>query len=207
MAVGINAYANFIIHKKTSKVNLNVGILFSIIGSIGVFLGATLGLVTSSRNLLFLFSILMIVIGIYMYIQKSRENSKVKKVDVSDGKTSETAKVGTYSVLTGFASGFFGIGGGFLIVPSIMYSKRISINEAVGTSLLVVGTFGMLTAIRYAFSGDVIYSVSMLYIIGGVFGGIIGTKISVGLNTNFLRKIFSVVIIVVGIYVMVKTFT
>src|SRR3546814_18328887 len=54
---------------------------------------------------------------------------------------------------TGVVSGFFGIGGGFLIVPSLMASTRMPMINAVGTSLVAVTAFGLTTALNYAFSG------------------------------------------------------
>ncbi len=57
--------------------------------------------------------------------------------------------------LVGLLSGYFGIGGGFLIVPGLIISGGLNIIEAVGTSLIAVGTFGVTTAARYAISGEV----------------------------------------------------
>ncbi len=88
-------------------------------------------------------------------------------------------------------------------MPSILYSSDTSINKAVGTSLLAVGTFGIVTAIRYAFAGDLIISIALLYVLGGIFGGILGTRITTSINKSLLRKIFAIIIIVVGIYMLV----
>lgn len=205
LAVGVNAYINFYAHRRKGNVRFGVGALFSIIGAIGVFAGSTVGLLTNSGRLLFLFSLLMIAVGVRMYIAKGR---RLESSDNDDFKEQELktkyGKVSLFSVLTGFASGFFGIGGGFLIVPAIMYSTKIKINEAIGTSLLVVGTFGLLTAARYAISGDLIYSISIFFIAGGIFGGILGSKISASMDTSLLRRIFSIIIVAVGVYVMAK---
>ena len=46
----------------------------------------------------------------------------------------------------GVVSGFFGIGGGVLVVPALLFSTGLDILKAVGTSLIYVGTFGMVTA-------------------------------------------------------------
>lgn len=201
LAVGINAYINFISHRRKNKLNVKAGTLFSIIGIVGVLIGSSIGLLTNSSSLLVLFSILMVGIGIYMYI--GRRNAS--KAHEKDNSGNIYPKVGLFSVLTGFASGFFGIGGGFLIVPALMYSAKLEINEAVGTSLLVVGTFGVVTAIRYGFSGHLLYTVSLFYIIGGVIGGVIGTRVSTSMEKNRLRRIFAVIVILVGFYVMAKT--
>ncbi|AKA49520.1 membrane protein [uncultured archaeon] len=204
LAVGVNAYINFFSHRKRVKIKMNVGIIFSLIGAAGVLLGTTIGLLTESSRLLLLFSFLMIGVGFFMYMGKKghsihKEPQPEKKLKKNLGKISGS------SLMTGFASGFFGIGGGFLIVPALMYSTKININEAIGTSLLVVGSFGILTAIRYGIAGNLLYSVSLFYIIGGIFGGIFGSRISTGMDTSRLKKLFSIIIIIVGIYVMFRT--
>lgn len=206
LAVGVNAYINSFSHMRHSNVNIKVGAFFSIVGVAGVLIGSSIGLITNSDSLLVLFSILMMGIGIFMYIGKRKhknEGASDSSTEIKTGK--KYGKLGTFSILTGFSSGFFGIGGGFLIVPALVYSAGMEIDQAVGTSLLVVGTFGILTAFRYGLSGNLLYSVSLFYIIGGVIGGIVGTKISVGMPRDTLRKVFSVIIVIVGIYVLLRT--
>ena len=218
LAVGITAYINFVQHLKKKNANIKLGGVFALVGIIGVLIGSTLGLIIKGGELLFFFSILMIVIGVYMYISKCRavpdedckERAKMTKYD----------KVSAYSLIVGFASGFFGIGGGFLIVPGLLASSKIKISMAIGTSLLAVGTFGVVTAIRYAMVapglqyissgiiGDVLILVAIVYVIGGIFGGFLGTRLSVNLGgrKGDLRKVFSIIIILVGIYVAFESY-
>lgn len=201
LAVGINAYINFIGHFRKHNVDIKVGLIFSIVGVIGVLVGTTLGLITPGESLIGVFSVLIIIIGLYMLLTKCKKcthSKKSKKLKVNK------KKVSVFSLIAGFASGYFGIGGGFLIVPSILYSSNTNINRAVGTSLLAVGTFGIVTALRYAFAGDLIISIALLYVLGGFFGGIIGTKITTSISKSLLRKIFAIIIIVVGIYMLIQ---
>jgi uncharacterized membrane protein YfcA len=80
--------------------------------------------------------------------------------------------------LVGIAAGYFGIGGGFLIVPALIHAIHgLSIFEAIGTSLIPISAFGFLTATKYAFVGQINWFVSLLLIIGGAVGGIIGTRL------------------------------
>ncbi len=218
LAVGITAYINFVQHLKKKNANIKLGGVFALVGIIGVLIGSTLGLIIKGGELLFFFSMLMIIIGIYMYISKCRavpdedckERAKMTKYD----------KVSAYSLIVGFASGFFGIGGGFLIVPGLLASSRVKISMAIGTSLLAVGTFGVVTAVRYAIVapglqyinsgiiGDVLIFVAIVYVLGGIFGGYLGTKLSVNLGgrKGDLRKVFSIIIILVGIYVAYESY-
>ncbi len=72
LAVGINAFINVYSHFRKHNVRLKVGGIFSIFGVIGVLAGTTLGLLTPGEELLFIFSFLMMIIGIYMFISKCK---------------------------------------------------------------------------------------------------------------------------------------
>src|SRR3546814_7134217 len=94
--------------------------------------------------------------------------------DWSSDVCSSDLKVIGLGLGTGVVSGFFGIGGGFLIVPSLMASTRMPMINAVGTSLVAVTAFGLTTALNYAFSGLVDWPLATVFIIGGFAGGFAG---------------------------------
>ena len=79
-------------------------------------------------------------------------------------------------LVVGAVSGFFGIGGGFLIVPGLMLATGMPILNAIGSSLFSVGRFGLTTAINYALSGLIEWAIALLFIAGGVAGGYGGTR-------------------------------
>ena len=110
-------------------------------------------------------------------------------------------------MIVGAFSGFFGIGGGFLIVPGIMLGSGMAILSAIGSSLLSVGAFGLTTAINYAISGLIDWKVAALFIIGGLVGGIFGTRTAVRLAADRRKLIytFAAVIFAVAIYMLVRT--
>lgn len=195
LSVSINAFLNIIPHARKKNFDLRTGAFFSVFGTGGVLLGNQLGLMTPGNRLLFLFGILMIFVAIYM----------LKRPQVSLGKRSYS-KLAVSAFLVGFASGYFGIGGGFLITPTLMYVGGLEITKAIGTSLLSVGTFGMVTAIRYYISNKLNVFVSLLFIAGGVFGGWGGAKLSTSLPKKTMIKIFASVLIVIGFYVIYKSY-
>jgi len=154
------------------------GIIFSIPGIFGVLVGAELGLLKPCKKLLFIFAILMIIIAIYMLKRKYTNESENPTLKESYPKHL------SISFIVGFSSGYFGIGGGFLIVPGLIYSAGLNIIQAVGTSLISVGLFGFVTALRYSFNGDLNLLITSLYIAGGILGGWIGTT----LQPRYLRE-------------------
>jgi hypothetical protein len=82
------------------------------------------------------------------------------------------------ALAAGAASGFFGIGGGFLIVPGLMLATGMPMISAVGTPLLSVGTFGLATALNYACSGLVDWVLAAQFIGGGILGMLLAVCLS-----------------------------
>ena len=201
LAVGINAYLNLIPHTLKKNVNYRTGVIFTVPGIIGVLIGSELGLLTPGTFLLFFFGFLMIAIALYML--------KRKCVDISE-RGRKVSKSYLILILTGitvgFASGYFGIGGGFLIVPGLLFDGGLNIIQAVGTSLMAVGTFGVVTAARYAISGDLNIIISVLFILGGVLGGWIGARYASRVPKRRLTQIFAIIVIVVAIYIIYQNY-
>lgn len=110
---------------------------------------------------------------------------------------------------TGTLSGFFGIGGGFLIVPSQMFATGMPILNAVGSSLVAVTAFGLTTAVSYAFSGLVDWMLAADFVAGGLIGGFFGTWLAHVLagRRAALNILFATVIFAVAIYMLARSVT
>ena len=106
----------------------------------------------------------------------------------------------------GALSGFFGIGGGFLIVPGLVTATSMPLLNAIGSSLVSVAAFGATTAVSYALSGLVDWQLALLFIVGGAFGGFAGIRLARKLSARrrVLTLIFSGAVAVVGVYVVLK---
>ncbi|MEM0157898.1 MAG: sulfite exporter TauE/SafE family protein [Thermoplasmataceae archaeon] len=202
LAVGVNAYLNLIPHTIKGNVSYKTGLTFTAPGIIGVLIGSELGLITPGQVLLFFFSFLMIAIAIYMLKRKCVERSISENVV-----RRSTLKLVSVGLAVGFASGYFGIGGGFLIVPGLLFGGGLNIIQAVGTSLMSVGTFGVVTAIRYWISGELDLVVSAIFIIGGILGGWLGARIASNVPRKRLTQMFAVIVIVVAIYILSQNYT
>jgi len=197
LAVGLNAYLNLIPHARKSNVLFKEGLIFSAPGVAGVLLGAQIGLITPGKKLLFIFALLMIAIAGYML----RRKCVTPAVEPKTLHRSLPKMLGI-GFAVGFASGYFGIGGGFLIVPGLIYSAGLNIVSAVGTSLVSVGTFGVLTAARYALSHELDPLISALFVIGGVGGGWAGARLATRMPRRRLTQVFAVIIIIVAFYMI-----
>ncbi|MCW0000570.1 sulfite exporter TauE/SafE family protein [Pararhizobium sp. YC-54] len=204
LAVSANAYLNLVGHAIRGHVWWRCAFIFATAGSLGAYLGSSLGKVIDGQKLLFAFGLLMMFVSFVMRQKQSQTYM-----------TAQSLTIGTHwksslvALLTGLCSGFFGIGGGFLIVPGLLLATGMPLINAIGTSLLAVGTFGLTTAINYAFSGFVDWLTAGYFIAGGIGGGIVGTVAATRLAThrNALSQIFRWVILCVSLYVLWRSHT
>ncbi len=202
VAVAANAAANLANHARAKNVKWRCALVFTVAGIIGAFGGSTFGKMVDGQKLLALFAMLMMVVGGLMLRKRSAEGSK----NVRLGRENFFKLVGI-GLATGALSGFFGIGGGFLIVPGLVLATGMPILYAVGSSLVAVTGFGLATAANYAFSGLVDWVLAALFIAGGVLGGLFGAKLSttLGSKKGMLNTVFAALIFVVAIYMLVRS--
>jgi uncharacterized membrane protein YfcA len=107
----------------------------------------------------------------------------------------------------GALSGFFGIGGGFLIVPGLMGATAMPLINAIGSSLVSVTAFGTTTAASYAWSGLIDWPLAILFIVGGAGGGGGGPRLAHHLAgyKHALTLTFSGIVVTVGLYIVAKS--
>lgn len=206
LSVSANALFNFAGHARSGHVRWKNALIFAVVGAVGAVLGSTLGKHFDGQRLLFLFAILMVLVGVMMLRSKPKDVNG-QACDAAE-LTHCVPQVSAAAVLVGTMSGFFGIGGGFLIVPGLLVSTRMPMLFAVGSSLLAVSSFGVATAANYAWSGLVDWPVAGLYILGGVAGGLVGMRLCSALAPHQVAfsRIFSGIIFAVAAYMIFRTF-
>ena len=201
LAVAANAATGLANHARAGTVKWRCGLMYAGAGVVGAFFGSTAGKAFDGQKLLFLFAIVMIVVGILMLRRGKHEGYAGAQCDRGNA-----GKVLGAGLGTGGFSGFFGIGGGFLIVPGLIASTGMPMINAVGTSLVAVTAFGLTTAANYAFSGLVDWVLAGVFIAGGVIGSLAGTRAAKRLSSSGqLTSIFAALIFVVAAYMLWKS--
>ena len=211
LAVAANAFANLLSHWRAGNVKWSCAATFAVAGVIGatigstlgkLAIGSTLGKLVDGQQLLFLFALAMIAVGAAMLRPRAAKgNPDIRMTPWI------AVRLSAIGLVVGAISGFFGIGGGFLIVPGLMLGSGMPILNAIGSSLFSVGSFGLTTAVNYALSGLIDWTIALLFIVGGVGGGILGMHSAIRLASNrrMLTYIFASVIFAVAIYMLART--
>jgi uncharacterized membrane protein YfcA len=197
-AVAANAAFNLVGHWRGGRVKWPCAVTFAFAGLVGSFAGSSLAKMIDGRQLLLAFALAMAAIAVSMFRQPKSEGDPDVRISWR-----LVARLSPLGLLTGFAAGFFGIGGGFLIVPGLMLATGMTIANAAASSLVSVAIFGAATSFNYALSGFVDWPIAGLLLTGGAIGGIAGLLLAKRLSTQSaaLRRAFACLVLVVAGYI------
>jgi uncharacterized membrane protein YfcA len=203
LAVSANAFANLANHWRRGNVHWPSASIFAAAGVAGAAIGASVGKATDAQILLPLFAVLMVIVGVMML----RPRVSTAHAEIVMNRRTVLRLVGIGAAV-GFVSGFFGIGGGFLIVPGLIAAAGLGMMQAIGSSLLSVGAQGATTAVSYAADGLVDWRIAGLFIAGGIFGGLVGAGLGARLakERGALQKVFAGVVFVTAAYMLYRSF-
>lgn len=201
-AVAVNAAAGLASHARAGVVKWRCASMFAAAGIAGAFAGSTAGMAVDGQRLLALFAIVMVVVGVLML----RGRGNAGNPDAVCNRRNAPKVLG-YGLGTGAFSGFFGIGGGFLIVPGLVASTGMPMINAIGSSLVAVTAFGLTTTANYALSGLIDWPLAFAFIAGGLLGGFAGAKLSRAMSQSRgrLTVLFASLVFVVAAYMLWKS--
>lgn len=201
LAVAANAAVGLTNHARAGNVRWPCGLTFAGAGIVGAFAGSTVGKNFDGDKLLFLFALLMVAIAVIMLRRRGQTGDPTVRISRENA-----PRLLGYGLGSGAFSGFFGIGGGFLIVPGIVAATGMPMINAVGTSLVAVTAFGLTTAANYAWSGLVDWHLAGLFIAGGALGSWLGLKGAQRLSasTGRLNLLFALLVLSVAAYMLYR---
>lgn len=109
--------------------------------------------------------------------------------------------------ITGLYSGFFGLGGGFVLVPLLTRWLRFGVKRAVGTSLATVAILAIPGTVTHALLGNIDWLIAAGLAVGVVPGALLGARISLGAHDRQIRIAFALLLVVVGVLLAVTELT
>lgn len=197
--VGMTAVAGAAGHFRAGRVALRPALGFGVASVGGAVVGSLLGQRVDGHLLLLLFALLMIVAGLSML----RGRVAVTAAPAAHGVWS-VVRVGAVGFGVGVLTGFFGVGGGFLIVPALTLVLGLSMRRAVGTSLVVIAlasAAGLLTRLG---AGGLDIGVTLLVVMGGLAGTLLGSHLAGSVPESRLRQSFAALVFALAAFLLVR---
>jgi uncharacterized protein len=203
-AVAISAAITLVSHAREKRVIWCCASFFAASGLLGALIGSSLAKTIDGQRLLLCFAGAMAAVSISMW--RRAQNAGDPGVRLTPRLA---ARLGPLGMATGTASGFFGIGGGFLIVPSLVAATGMTLANAASSSLVSVTLFGATTSANYGLSGWVDPRLTALLVAGGFCGSWAGLRFARVLDRKFVfaGRLFAGVIFAVAIYVAWRALT
>lgn len=217
VAVAITAFVGAVEAMRRRLVVWQPVIIFALGGVVGAPLGILAGRQVPERLILAGFALLALVVGTIMWrstrigpTQAAGPGNATYEVCADpvcilapDGQLRFTAPCAVLLAViglgTGFLSGLFGVGGGFLIVPTLTLVTRIGVHRAIATSLLIVTAIGTSGAASALWHSRLDWGVLLPFVLGGGAAMILGRKLAGRLAGPRLQRTFAIAVVAVGL--------
>jgi len=106
-------------------------------------------------------------------------------------------------ILVGIGAAFTGLGGGFLMIPLLLY-LGFTAQRAVGTSFMAILVISLSALVAHNKLANVDYRAGLLLGIGGILGAQIGARLVEHVSTAHFKKIFAVILVALAVYLFFK---
>ena len=200
--VGAGALLGAILHSRKGDVRLKSGILLGVASMLGAVPGVWLNRAVVGETILLLFSVLMIIIAINL-LRSKPSNQKPETGSPCKLYTSKDwLKITAIGLLVGLLTGFFGVGGGFIIVPALVLVANFPAHQAVGTSLLVIFMTSFSGFLGNLVFGGLDFTIVLIFVVGGAVGILSGTALASRVSGRTLNRTFSLFIICMALYLI-----
>lgn len=217
--VGLTAAVSLATRARSGNVAWREGSLFALVGLAGTWAGSALGPLVSARALMLSFCALLGAVAIFMARSQLRPSASLSPNEAGDTNVDKgswtlgtVSRVVALATLTGFLTGFFGVGGGFAIVPALHLALRYPMKRASTTSLLVMvitAAFGL--ASRTA-AGTLTITAEAgimvaLFAAASMGGGIVGARLTKRVSNRALGLVFATLLVCVAVSTLAATLT
>ncbi|MDR6864699.1 sulfite exporter TauE/SafE family protein [Phycicoccus sp. 3266] len=217
LIVGITSLIAMLPHARRGNVRFGQGLAFGALGTAGSVAGSALATHVRPAVLLSAFAALMLIVATLMLRRSLR---RAHADDAEDGTATEpmltlrpltcacprVAKVVVTATAVGLLTGFFGVGGGFALVPALVLALAFPMPVAVGTSLLVIAVNSATALGARAGSGmSLDWGVILAFTAAAVAGSLVGGRVAARVAPRHLTRAFAVLLVAVALYTAARS--
>lgn len=212
-ALGTNALGVFIVAVALCSVrvrrdgaSLVPGLAFAVPGALGVIIGARAGLAYPGESLVVYLGVLFFLIAGWLLYLSRRLKRVPQPAGASGGRLAlgRVLKLVPVALGVGVVAGFFGIGGGFMIVPSLSVVAGIDLVQSISVSLFPIAVFAGMVGLTYASAGELNLWLSAAMVPGGLVAGCFGIWLGSRLSKVLMYRVFAGLLVVMGVYIILS---
>lgn len=185
------------------KVKGLIALVFSSTGAVGAWLGAQGHRLVAEDVILLMFGCLLVAISAWILQLHLLRTEQAIDVECAQHFSWNCAvKAMTIGFGVGLLTGFFGIGGGFVIVPSLMFVLGFPMGMAVGTSFLIIALTSIGGIVGHLDLNHIDIQLTGVVILGSVLGMMVGAHVAKKMKERTLQKSFAILVGLTGFFLM-----
>jgi uncharacterized membrane protein YfcA len=203
--VGLNAFVGALIHWRRRRSLPRIGLAFGASGLAGALGGAWLNHQVRAEVILILFAGLMVVVAVGLL--RRYPAVAMGPVSIERYTLARWARIAAVGLGVGVLTGFFGVGGGFLIVPALVLIIGLPMSHAIGTSLIAIALNALWGLLAHLSFGALDLPLTAIFVVGGMLGLILGGRLAGRMREHHLRLSFAVVVLATAAYTFARSAT
>lgn len=221
--VGVTSVVAMAVHLRAGSVRVRAGIVFGVLGAGGAFAGSRLSASIDPNALLVAFSVLMAgAAAAMLYRQRSgaakaaelptTASPPVRRPPPRAASLAQAApavspvRVVIAATIVGLVTGFFGVGGGFVVVPALVLALGFDMPAAVGTSVLVIAINSASALLsRLGTHASISAALLITFTAAAVVGAIAGSRVASRVRPEFLSVAFAFLMIAIALYTAARS--
>ena len=192
LTVLVSALTGIGIHKGNGRIKWKEGAMVGAMAAIGAYPGTIVNHVLDEASLMILFGIFTIISGLFLlYFKNGKKERK------------ELWILAIIGLFVGFLAGLFGVGGGFVAVPSLIIFGGFNPKDASATSLFIISLSAFSSCVfHWSTFVNLVPFDTLLFVFGAVAGVFTGVFLTIKLHPELLKKSFSIILAFVGVVVI-----
>ena len=211
-AIVPTAVAGGITHYRAGNVDLRTAVVVGLSGAVSAVFAARSTELVGGTVVMVTLAAVIVAAGVNMLLGARRTRASAGDAGDEMGAPSDVVprpslvRTILIGLVAGAASGFLGIGGGFIMVPLFVSLLDESIKRAIGTSLAAIPLIATPALITHATLGHIDWGLALTLAVGSSLGAIVGARSSVGREEGTLRTWFALLMIVTALVLVAGEF-
>jgi uncharacterized protein len=195
--VGVASLVGAADHARVGNVRVKTAIAFGLAGAAGSVVGTVLNRLVGGRVILLAFAALLLLAA---WAIQRQQNAAVELTRPAHA----NLRASVVGLFTGLLTGFFGVGGGFVIVPALVLLLGLPIRLAVGTSLAVIALTSASALAAHLASGRINWSIATAFTGAAIVGALLGRRLGGRFDQQRLSSLFAILLVGIAILLVVE---